>query len=171
MITKQVIGTMATVLLGASLFISCNGVSDVQENVATNADEVALVEDSVVAEEINSQPAENTTVSEAEEMFVVAEQAPEFPGGEEARLKFIETNIVYPEQARKEKISGTVYTEFVVGKDGKISDVKVYKGIGGGCDEEALRIVNMFPNWKPGKQKGKEVMVRFRMPIKFTLNV
>ena len=66
-------------------------------------------------------------------------------------------------------ISGVVYVTFVVGKDGKITDVKVLRGIGGGCDEEAIRVVKSMPPWKPGKQRGKAVTVQYNLPIRFTL--
>jgi protein TonB len=66
-------------------------------------------------------------------------------------------------------ISGVVYVTFVVDKDGKIKDVKVLRGIGGGCDEEAVRVVKNMPSWKPGKQRGKSVTVQYNLPIRFTL--
>jgi TonB family protein len=100
---------------------------------------------------------------------VIMETLPEYPGGDEARLKFLRDNVVYPKEAREKRIEGTVYVNFIVGKDGSISNVKVARGIGGGCDEEAVRVVSMMPNWKPGKQRGKEVRVSYNMPVKFTL--
>ncbi|MEZ4737873.1 MAG: energy transducer TonB [Flavobacteriales bacterium] len=71
--------------------------------------------------------------------------------------------------AQDASISGVVYVTFVVGKDGKIGDAKVLRGIGGGCDEEALRVVRSMPAWKPGKQRGKPVTVQYNLPIHFTL--
>ena len=78
-------------------------------------------------------------------------------------------NIKYPEVARTSGITGTVYVQFVVEKDGSISDVKVVRGIGGGCDEEAVRVVKSMPRWKPGKQRGQPVRVYFTLPIEFKL--
>lgn len=103
------------------------------------------------------------------DIFTVVEDMPTFPGGEEARMKYLMENIKYPEEARTKGIQGTVYVTFVVEKDGSISNVKVLRGIGGGCDEEAIRVVSKMPNWKPGKQRGKAVRVQFNMPFKFNL--
>jgi len=105
----------------------------------------------------------------AEEIFTFVEEYPEFPGGDKALREYILNNIKYPEVARTSGITGTVYVQFVVEKDGSISDVKVVRGIGGGCDEEAVRVVKSMPRWKPGKQKGQPVRVYFTLPIEFKL--
>ncbi|HAW59166.1 MAG TPA: energy transducer TonB [Bacteroidales bacterium] len=106
---------------------------------------------------------------EEQEIFTIVESMPEFPGGEEARMKFLLQNIKYPQIARESGIQGVVYVTFVVEPDGSITNVKVIRGIGGGCDEEAVRVVKMMPKWIPGNQRGKPVRVQFNMPIKFTL--
>ena len=98
-----------------------------------------------------------------------AEVMPEFPGGEQAMMKFVAENVQYPEEAKEKEISGRVMVGFIVEKDGSISDVKVAKGIGGGCDEEAVRVVKAMPKWKPGKEKGKPVRVSYMMPFTFKL--
>ena len=95
---------------------------------------------------------------------------PTFPGGEEALLKFVMANTNYPREARKSKIRGKVYVSFIVDKEGKVKDAVVKKGIGGGCDEEALRVVQMMPQWIPGTQDGRPVDVKFNLPIPFGLN-
>jgi protein TonB len=94
---------------------------------------------------------------------------PDFPGGEEELMKFLKSNIVYPQMAKESGIQGTVYVTFVVTKDGKVKDSQVLRGIGGGCDEEALRVVKIMPDWKAGKQNGQAVPVQFNLPIKFIL--
>ena len=94
---------------------------------------------------------------------------PEYPGGQEALVKYLSENISYPEQAKQENIQGRVAISFVVEKDGSVADAKVLRGIGGGCDEEALRVVNAMPKWEPGKQNGENVRVRFVLPISFKL--
>ena len=104
-----------------------------------------------------------------EKIFTFVEEYPEFPGGDKALREFILNNLNYPEIARKSGITGTVYVQFVVEKDGSISDVKVVRGIGGGCDEEAVRVVKSMPKWKPGKQRGQPVRVYFTLPIEFKL--
>lgn len=103
-------------------------------------------------------------------IFTVVEDMPSFPGGDEARIKFLRDNINYPQMAKENGIQGTVYVTFVVEENGKVTDVKVLRGIGSGCDEEAVRVVKMMPLWKPGKQSGKAVRVQFNMPIRFVLS-
>lgn len=104
-----------------------------------------------------------------EEVFDVVEEQPEFPGGVQKLYEFIGKNIQYPPMARESGVQGKVYVQFVVGKDGKIREAKVLRGIGSGCDEEALRVVKMMPSWTPGKQRGKAVSVRYNLPIVFKL--
>ncbi len=105
-----------------------------------------------------------------EEIFTAVEQQPEFPGGDAARNKFLKNNINYPGAASRANISGRVTVKFVVEKDGSISDVSILKGIGFGCDEEAIRVVKAMPKWNPGKQNGKAVRVHFTLPIMYTLS-
>lgn len=133
-------------------------VADVKGN-STDADAVDLAD-----LEVKTQ-----VVEEEETPFTVVEQMPEFPGGDQARINFLRNNIIYPPMAREGGITGTVYITFVVGKDGRLSGVKVLRGIGGGCDEEAMRVVRLMPSWIPGKQGGKNVPVQFNLPIRFTL--
>lgn len=111
---------------------------------------------------------EEEEVAEAE-IFTVVEDQPSFPGGDEARIRFLQENIRYPQMARESGIQGTVYVTFVVERNGSVTDVRVMRGIGGGCDEEAVRVIKAMPKWIPGKQRGKPVRVQFNMPIKFTL--
>ncbi len=94
---------------------------------------------------------------------------PEFIGGDYARLIYLSKAVVYPELAKYKGIEGTVYTSFVVEKDGSISNVNVVRGIGGGCDEVAINAIKNMPKWKPGIQRGRVVRAQFRMPIKFIL--
>jgi protein TonB len=103
------------------------------------------------------------------EIFTVVEESPSFPGGDAARIRFLQENIRYPQMARESGIQGTVYVTFVVEKNGAVTDVRVLRGIGGGCDEEAIRVIKAMPKWNAGKQRGKPVRVQFNMPIKFTL--
>jgi periplasmic protein TonB len=97
------------------------------------------------------------------------QQQPEFKDGAAAMYQFLSKNIVYPNIARENGIEGIVYVSFVIWKDGAIRDAKVIRGIAGGCNEEALRVIRMMPNWNPGKQNGKAVAVAFTMPVKFKL--
>ena len=107
--------------------------------------------------------------ADTDQVFQVVEVNPEFPGGMEALIKYLSENIKYPEQAKKDKTQGKVYISFVVEKDGSVADAKVLRGIGGGCDEEALRVVNAMPKWTPGKQRNTPVRVQFNLPVVFKL--
>ena len=104
-----------------------------------------------------------------DKVYEKAEVMPEFPGGEQAMINFVATNVTYPKEAMEKEISGRVLVGFIVEKDGSITETEVVKGIGGGCDEEAVRVVKAMPKWKPGKQKGKPVRVHFMLPIIFKL--
>ncbi len=105
-----------------------------------------------------------------DEVFTVVEDMPKYPGGDEARMKFIVSNIKYPKVALEKGIQGTVVVSFIVDVDGTVKDTKVLRGIGGGCDEEALRVIKMMPKWSPGKQSEKNVKVAFNLPVKFALS-
>jgi len=94
---------------------------------------------------------------------------PSFPGGEEALIKYLSDSIVYPQEAIDARIQGTVYASFVVENDGSITNVIIMRGIGGGCDEEAVRVIEGMPKWTPGYQRGIPLRVRFNLPIKFKL--
>lgn len=115
---------------------------------------------------VRSEPEERIVEPE---VFLVVEEQPSFPGGEAARLKFFAKNIVYPQQAKEFDITGIVYVGFIVEPDGSLSNIKVLRGIGGGCDEEALRVVKSMPLWNPGKQLGRPVRVQFNLAVRFTL--
>jgi TonB family protein len=104
------------------------------------------------------------------EVYTVVEKQPFFPGGHEGYVKFLVDNIKYPEEAIKKSVTGTVYVTFVVEETGAVTNVKILRGIGSGCDEEALRVVKMMPNWNPGLEKGRPVAVQFNLPIKFNLD-
>ena len=104
-----------------------------------------------------------------DDIVIFAETQPSFPGGLEAFYRYVSQAVNYPQSAIRRSISGKVFVEFVVDRDGSLSDLKVIKGIGGGCDEEALRVIKNSPRWNPGKQRGKAVRVRMVVPISFTL--
>lgn len=104
-----------------------------------------------------------------EEPFAYVEQMPTFPDGTQAMYKYINEMMMYPANAKENGISGLVIVQFVVSKEGDIQKAKVVRGIGGGCNEEALRIVNSMPRWNPGKHNGRFVPVTYTLPIKFVL--
>ncbi|NVO21339.1 MAG: TonB family protein [Bacteroidetes bacterium] len=116
------------------------------------------------------QPTDGKALSQNGDVILTEpEEMPEFPGGEEEMMKYLIKSIKYPQIARRAEISGCVYVTFVVERDGTVTNPRILRGIGGGCDEECLRVVKNMPKWKPGKQKGKIVAVQFNMPVKFTL--
>jgi TonB family protein len=117
--------------------------------------------------EIKNPPPEIN--DEDDKVFTVVEQNPAYPGGESARMNFLRRNIRYPAKAISKKTEGKVIINFIVEKDGTVSKINVLKGIGNGCDEEALRVAKMMPKWKPGLQSGLPVRVSFNMPINFQL--
>lgn len=108
-------------------------------------------------------------VATADSVYSVVEQEPEFPGGMEAMYKYLAENIKYPEQAKADGVQGRVFVRFVIEADGSVNNAQVLRGIGGGCDEEALRVVEAMPMWKPGTQDGKPVRVQYNLPITFKL--
>ncbi len=126
----------------------------------TDVDEDEVIE--IVAVEEEEEAAE-------EEIFTIVETNPSFPGGDKKMYEYLGKNMKYPPIAQDNNIQGRVYVSFVVEKNGAITDVRVLRGIGGGCDEEAIRVVKSMPSWSPGKQRGKSVRVRFNLPIVFKL--
>ena len=106
---------------------------------------------------------------EVVEPYLQVEIMPSFPGGEKELLKFLAENVNYPRLAREAKIQGLVIVRFVVDADGFVGNIEIPRGIGAGCDEEALRVINVMPKWEPGYQNGRAVPVIYNMPIRFTL--
>lgn len=104
------------------------------------------------------------------EIFRIVEKQPVYPGGESALFEYLGRSIKYPTEAREIGIHGTVYINFIIEKDGSVSNVSVARGIGGGCDEEAVRVIKSMSKWNPGLQREKPVRVQFNVPIKFTLS-
>ena len=106
---------------------------------------------------------------EEDVIVLVPEMDPEFPGGMEALYNYLAQNIKYPTLARETGITGKVYVSFVVERDGSIANLKVERDIGGGCGQEAVRVLQSMPKWNPGKQKGRPVRVKFNLPVNFSL--
>lgn len=108
-------------------------------------------------------------ISQSDSVKIVVEEMPEYPGGTDAMMKFIATNIKYPPLAVEKGIEGKVLISFVINREGKVTDAEIMRDIGFDCGKEALRVVNTMPNWKPGKQKGETVLVRMMLPVNFKL--
>jgi len=121
-------------------------------------------------EAVSSKPATAGIEPKKEEIFGTVEQAPQYKGGLAEMGAFLQKNLKYPPKAAQAEVQGRVFVEFTVASDGKIENVNAIKGIGFGCDEEAVRVVKLMKNWIPGKQAGVPVKVRFTLPIVFQLN-
>lgn len=132
---------------------------DVEISTDTKLEEIVLTAPSTVDDEIEK----------ADEIFIVVEESAVPKGGMPAFYKLASENLRYPAQARRMNVEGKVFVEFVVDKEGKIGSIVVVKGIGAGCDEEAMRIVKLSPDWMPAKQRGKAVKQRIVLPIFFKL--
>jgi protein TonB len=130
----------------------------------------------VLNEPVNLNPEKiaekQTSVIEDPEIappMIIVEEMPSYHGGESERLKFLKDHIEFPKNAAENGIQGTIYFQFVVDTKGNITDVKILRGIGGGCDEEALRVIKMMPKWNPGMQNGRTVRVLYNMAVSFKL--
>ena len=147
--------------------------SDVIE-IKDNTEEVETVDFSAeddASQRVVVQAPVAAPVEEVEEqqIFVVVEKMPEFPGGEEAMRRYLARNIRYPLIAQENGIQGRVICQFVVNADGKIVDVQVVRGVEASLDAEAVRVIQSMPSWTPGKQGGKSVRVKYTLPIRFKL--
>jgi protein TonB len=139
-------------------------IQEVKENEVGNEDIIGT------GEVIFEEPVEEVVdEGPGDQIFTVVEQMPAFEGGLAAMAKFIGKNLKYPSAARRMGIEGQVFVQFVVDEQGAISEVKTIKGISAECDREAERVIKLMPAWKPGKQNGKPVKVRFVLPVRFKL--
>lgn len=123
----------------------------------------------VSSQEETVQDEKQQKVTDNDEIFVVVEEMPQFPGEQEALMKYLSENVRYPVIAQENGIEGRVICSFVVERDGSITDVQVVRGVDPSLDREAVRVIQSMPKWKPGKQRGKPVRVRFTLPIVFRL--
>lgn len=105
-----------------------------------------------------------------EKIYNEVEIMPEYPGGQEALLKFISENVKYPENAIKNEIQGKVFVSFVIDESGAVTKVKVLRGVDADLDKEAVRVIKLLEKWTPGKEKGKAVKVMYTLPINFALS-
>lgn len=177
---KRLIASVLTLAFTFTLAMVLQSFSSLTN--AEQTDDSNIVESDLKVVDSSTQnpppvPRVPTQIPEAEKpaekedpIFVAVDHSPSFPGGEEARLLFLQTHLRYPLEARNKGIQGTVFVSFVVEKDGAITNTEVVRGIGGGCDEEVLRILELMPKWNPGLHSGKPVRTQFRMPVRFVLN-
>ena len=109
-------------------------------------------------------------VAEDGEIFGKVEEMPSFPGGEVKLVEYIAKNLNYPQEAIEKGIEGRVFVGFIIDVDGSVTDVKLLRGIGGGCDEEAIRVIKSLPKWRPAKQNGVFSRVSYQIPVNFKLD-
>ena len=148
--------------------VSCNQAS---KDVNSEGVDTMRIKKEIAPSGNNSATEAPTAKAKGENgVYTQVEQMPEYTEGNDAMNSFLASNIKYPAKAKENGIKGTVYVSFLIDETGAVVDAKVIKGIGKGCDEEALRVVKMMPKWKPGKNGGKTVKVAFTLPIKFSLN-
>ena len=142
----------------------------VDDDVKTESVEIKTEDDKDV-EVVIAPPVEAPVVEEVEEeIFVVVESMPEFPGGAQEMMKFIAENIKYPVIAQENGIQGRVICQFVIEKNGSVTDIQVVRSSGdASLDKEAERVIKNMPKWKPGKQRGKPVRVKYTLPVNFRL--
>lgn len=138
---------------------------EIEEEIEIDLD-VEITEETQIEEMVFEEAPEEEV---ADEIFTVVEDQPTPKGGMQAFYEYVGKNMKYPAQARRMGIEGRVFVQFVVDKDGTITDVQAVKGIGAGCDEEAVRVLQNAPKWNPGKQRGRAVRVRMVLPITFQL--
>lgn len=139
-------------------------------NARASAQQVKKTDQTVY--EINTKDITSVKIKniDNDSIYQIVEVMPEFPGGTEAMMNYLSKNIKYPEEAKEQGISGRVFLSFVIEKDGSVSNVKVARGIGKLCDDEAVRVVKAMPKWNPGTMKGKPVRVSYMLPIFFKLD-
>ena len=138
-------------------------VEEIKEEIAVDLD-IEITEETTIEEIVFEEQVEEEVV---EEVFTLVEEFPSFKGGDIEFIKFIQKNLIYPEKARRMGLEGRVFVQFVVEKDGSLTNVNVLKGIRGGCNEEAMRVMQNSPNWLSGKQRGRSVRVQMVVPITF----
>ena len=153
------------------------------EEVPEVIEEIKIVEDDVETQEVNfstEDTKEEVKIQQIElpdeepeedieEVFMVVEEMPEFPGGMAKLMKYFSDNVRYPVVAAENGIQGRVICQFTVWKDGTIRDIVVLKGVDKSLDKEAIRLIENMPNWKPGKQRGKAVSCKYTVPVSFRL--
>jgi periplasmic protein TonB len=154
----------------------------VEDDVEIEVDIVIDVESDIITE-VDETGFGEVREAVTDEVFTIVEDMPRFRGCEKEKTaqaadecfqrelyKFLSANLRYPAQAKAANLQGKVFVSFVVDKDGSVTDVKVLRGIGGGCDEEAVRVIKMLPKFTPGKQRGRPAKVMYQLPINFKLN-
>ena len=171
---KFILATIILPLAFSIAFFACSS-PDKDSVTDLSIDEITtktkLEEKGIIITEVGEDEIIETEgqFDELSDVFTVVEEMPKYPGGTNELYKFLGANIKYPQLAKDNGIEGRVFVNFVVEKDGEISNIKILRGIGSGCDDEAIRVIGLMPKWTPGKQHGKNVRVSYNLPIKYSL--
>jgi len=152
------------------LMLNCKHNPPVTEPVSKENISVIVNGEVATVTTIENVPIEETELENNEPPLRFVEQLPEYPGGTDAMYAFLQSQLKYPAQARADGISGQVFYEFVVEKDGSVKNVKVLSGVHPDLDAEGMRVLKLMPNWKPGKQNGEPVRCYYNIPVRFTIN-
>ena len=155
---------LPAIALALALNLKCTS-----ENISQNNDGINLSDQRTTIKTANQTDNLDKTITD-EQVFVIVEDMPQFPGGDKALQTWISDHVIYPKIAHEKNIEGRVYIGFVVTKNGNIDRVKIMRGASPSLDAEALRVISAMPTWKPGKQRGKAVSVSYTVPINFALN-
>ena len=136
---------------------------EIDEEIEIDLD-VEITEETVIEGIVFEEPAEEEKI---DELFTLVEEIPSFVGGDSAFIEFVRNNLIYPDKARRMGLEGKVFVQFIVEKDGSLTNVKVLRGMHGDCNEEAIRVMQKSPRWITGKQRGRPVRVQMVVPITF----
>ena len=166
-ITKHEIPKMPKPKIEKLVVSAASDIKEVEKLTQTIEDKIEPID---VGEDYPIDFGTSTKTEIPDEPFLVVEEMPQFPGGDEALLSFIAKNIKYPKAAQRMGIEGRVTLSFIIDEKGAITNIKVLRGVGAGCDEEAIRVLKLLPNYSPGKQRGVPVKVQMQLPVNFVLN-
>ena len=139
------------------------------ENIEIKTNDDPIEETAISANSIEETIISDDWIEEGDEIFEEVEEIPSFAGGIHKFRVFLDANIIYPRMARDLGVQGRVVLQFVIEKDGSLTDIIVVRSLGNGLDEEAIRVIQKSPKWNPGKQQGKVVRVKHTVPIVFSL--
>ncbi|MEO9482964.1 MAG: TonB family protein [Ekhidna sp.] len=166
-ITKQKLPEIPKPKVKKQIVSELNQIKEVEKLTETLQNDPVIEIDSEPVEIDFGEPVLSDEITD--DPFLIVENMPMFPGGNAALLGFITKNIKYPRAAQQIGIEGRVYLKFVIDTDGSITDIELVKGIGAGCDEEAIRVLKLMPKFTPGKQRGVPVKVQMQLPVTFRL--
>lgn len=182
-ISNDTIPEDAYLLEGDVVGLEADTVENDKRTACKSSEPLIILGDVVVVDEVLDEdvtdgfvesfapsPIEGEVEDPENDVYQIVQEMPKFPGGDKELFQFVADHIKYPEEAKKAGTEGRVYVGFIVEPDGSLSDFKVLRGIGHGCDEEALRIVESMPKWQPGTQRGKAVRVQYLIPVNFKLD-